>query len=201
MRQTKHRAAIALAAAVLVVGWLVNDLPQATAQQDGSGTINREYQIKAAFLYNFGRYVQWPPEAFRDARAPFVIGFVGPSPVIPESQRIAKAKKIQERPIQIRQFSDAKEVEGCHILFLPVVVEPETRAEVIRRVSGSHLLLVGESSDFLDQGGVMNLVVEQNRVRVHVAEKAAQREKLTISSQLLRIATVVKSFQKGDDSL
>ena len=190
-RQPDHRAATVLTAAVLVVGWLVGDLPRAAAQQGDWEAISREYQIKAAFLYNFGRYVQWPPGAFRDARAPFVIGVAGPSPITAELQRIARAKTIQQRSIQIRQVSDAMEAGECHILFFPRSVEPQHRARAIQQCLGKPVLLVGESQAFLTQGGTFSFVIEQNKVRVHIALKAARSQGLTISAKLAQVSRIV----------
>lgn len=184
-------AVAAVVAGVLAIGLPAIGLPHAGAQYVDSGGISREYKIKAAFLYNFGHYVQWPAQAFGDAQAAFVIGVLGPSPVTADLRRIAETKQVQERPIRVRQFSEVEEVAACHILFFPAAVEPEMRAEAIRRCSGSPVLLVGENRDFLDQGGMVDLVIEQNRVRVYIALKAAQQAGLTVSSKLLRVAEVV----------
>ena len=192
IRQLDRPTAIILVAAALAISLPAAGWPQAAAQNVDSGAISREYTIKGAFVYNFGRYVRWPPEAFPDAQAPFVIGVLGPSPTTASLQRIAKAKKIQDRPIQIRQLSEEMEhLGGCHILFFPAALEPESRLKIIRQCSGRAVLLVGENKGFLDQGGMIDLVIEENRVRVYVALKAAKRQGLTISSKLLQIAQVV----------
>jgi len=182
------------AAAVLAIGAQTIGRPRALAQYVDSGGISREYKIKAAYLYNFGRYVEWPAEAFGDAASPFVIGVLGTSPISPDLHLIAKVKKLRDRPIRVRQFSDAEgveEVESCHIMFFPRGIEPERRVEVIRRCSGSPVLLVGEDDDFLHRGGMIDLVIEQNKVRVYIAPEAAQRAGLTISSKLLQVAEIV----------
>lgn len=153
--------------------------------------ISREYSIKAAFLYNFGRYVRWPSEAFRDARAPFVIGVWGGSMISSDLRRIAQTKKIQGRPIQVRQFSSADEVENCHILFFSADVEPQLVVKVVRRFSGEPALLVGEREGFLGQGGMISLIIKENKVQMYIALKAAQREQLAMSSKLLQVAKVV----------
>jgi len=178
-------------AVLLAIGLLAAQSPRAAAQNVDSGRISREHSIKAAFLYNFGRYVAWPPEAFRDARDPFVIGVLGPSPVTPDLRRIAETKKIQDRPIRIRQLADEEEVRGCHILFVPAALEREIRTQAIRQCSKQPVLLAGEDLEFLKEGGMIDLVVEQNKVLVYIALKAAQREGLTISSKLLQVARIV----------
>jgi hypothetical protein len=191
IRQPDRPTAIILVAAALAIGLPAFRWSQAVAQDVDYGAISREYTIKGAFVYNFGRYVQWPPEAFQNAQAPFVVGVLGPSQITPSLQRIAKAKKIQDRPIQIRQFSDVDATRACHILFFPADVEPKLRAQAVERCSGRPVLLVGEGDDFLDQGGMIDLVIQENKVRVYIALKAAKRQGLTISSKLLQIAQVV----------
>ena len=183
--------AAALSASLLVVALLQLGLPDAAAQSYDPGVINREHKIKAAFLYNFGRYVEWPAEAFPDSEAPFVIGILGSSPVTSHLRPVARTRKIQERPAVIRQFSDLEEVSRCHILFVSANVEPEIQATAIQRCLKQHVLLVGEDNKFFQRGGMIGMRVEQNRVRVYIALKAAQREGLVVSSKLLQVAQVV----------
>jgi hypothetical protein len=157
----------------------------------GQDLINREYKIKAAYLYNLGRYITWPSDAFPNEQAPFVIGVIEPDPVGPDLQKIAGVKTIDGRPITVRKFTRSEEVQYCHILFLPRGVELATQRELIQRLAGSHVLLVGETEEFLDHGGVIAFVVRENNVRLIIAPEAAQREKLQISSKLLQIAQTV----------
>jgi len=154
----------------------------------GQDVINREYTIKAAYLYNLGRYVTWPQNAFADQQSPFVIGVLEPDFVGPDLQKIAEVKTIDNRPILVRKFSRPEDVQRCHILFLPRGVEVRIQRELIRRLSGSHILLVGETEEFLDHGGAIAFVVRENNVRLVIALEAAQREKLQVSSKLLQIA-------------
>jgi hypothetical protein len=165
--------------------------PLLVAQEDNETMANREYRIKAAYLYQFGRYVEWPAKAFADAKSPFVIGVLGQDPLIPDLEQIAKIKRIQDRPIEIRRYSSPADIRACNILYLPASVSPETQAEVIRRTAGHSVLLVGDAGSFLDWGGVMQLAVEENNIRVAIARKAADREGLKISSKLLQVARVV----------
>jgi len=150
--------------------------------------LNREYTIKAAYLYNLGRYVTWPTAAFADPQSPFVIGVMEPDFVGPDLQKIAEVKTIEGRPIQIRRFTRPDEVKRCHILFLPKSADGPIQQELIRRLAGSHTLLVGESEEFLDRGGAIAFIIRDNNVRLLIALEAAQREKLQVSSKLLQIA-------------
>jgi hypothetical protein len=152
---------------------------------------NREYQIKAAYLYQFGRYVEWPTKSFSSSNAPFVIGVLEQEPLIPQLEQIARVKKIQDRTIKIRRFSSAAAVQACQILYLSAPTTPETQTEIIHKMSRRGVLLVGDAADFLIWGGTMQFVVEDNKIRVVVSRKAAERAGLTISAKLLQVARVV----------
>ena len=88
------------------------------AQEDEESQANREYQIKAAYLYQFGRYVEWPAKAFSSRKAPFVIGVVEQDQIVAVLEQIAQIKKIQDRPIQVQRFSSAAEIPACQILYV-----------------------------------------------------------------------------------
>lgn len=153
--------------------------------QDGE---SREYKIKAAYLYNLGRYITWPQAAFANRQAPFVIGVMEPELVSEDLEKIAQVKTIDGRPIVVQRFSRPENVGQCHILFLPNAVAPEIQHELARRLAGSPVLLVGESDDFLRRGGTVAFVLRDNNVRLLIAPQAAERGKLQISSKLLQIA-------------
>jgi hypothetical protein len=180
------------AATMLAIGGGVWRVPaRADDGEKDEAEPNREYRIKAAYLYQFGRYIEWPATTFADARSPFVIGILGESPLAADLDELARVKQIQNRPIVIRRFAAGGSVVGCHILFLPASLAAGTQTEAIRQVSGQGVLLVGEVPEILAWGGVVRFVVEENKVRIHIARKAARREGLTISAKLLQVAHVV----------
>jgi hypothetical protein len=182
---------IALAACLFLWGaWNAAQTPL-TAQEEEETAVSREQRIKAAYLFQFGRYVEWPAKAFPDAKAPFVIGVLDGDPIVADLNQIAQTKKIQDRTIQIRRFSSVANIKPCHILFLPDTVKLEDQKEVLRRLSGTGTLTVGDSSGFLGMGGVVRFFMEENNIRVQIARKAAEREGLTISSKLLQVARVL----------
>lgn len=161
------------------------------AQENDSEAVSREYRVKAAYLYQFGRYVEWPASAFPTAQSPFVIGVLEEDLVAYEMSRIIQAKKIQDRPIEIRRFRAGSHEIACHALFISGAVPGETRTSVVRQVSGKPVLLVGDWGGFTTEGGVIGFVVEDNRIRLDIAKKAAERQGLIISSKLLQVAHVV----------
>lgn len=158
----------------------------------GAQDIDREYKLKAVYLYKFATYVQWPEKAFHDDASPFVIGILGPDPVGTDLRQIAKVKKIDGRKIEVRNYKQAKDVRDCHILFMSRALKSEIQRAAVKLLSGRKILFVGETPDFLKHGGVINFVVQENRIQIYVSESAYKREGLKISAQLLRIATVVK---------
>ena len=180
-----------LSIGVLLLAALSIGIAPLDAQEDEATAASREYRIKAAYLYQLGRYIEWPAKAFSSPVAPFVIGVLKEDPIAADLDQIAQVKKIQDRPIQIRRFSPDGDVPACHILFLSASLAPEVQAVVIRKISGKNVLLVGDSDKFLDQGGAVRFVIEENNVRLYIARKAAQREGLTISSKLLQVARVL----------
>ena len=163
------------------------------AASSASGqAIDNEYKLKAAYLYKFATYIEWPEGVFSDATAPFVIGILGPDPVGADLRRLATVKKIDGRKIEVRNYEQAKEVRDCHILFESRALKSETRQAAAKLLSGRNILFVGEIPDFLKQEGVINFVIQENRIRIQISKSAYERENLKISAQLLRIATVVK---------
>jgi hypothetical protein len=183
--------AVAAAWSLAIVGGAWRTQVRADGGTEDDGQTSREHRIKAAYLYQFGRYIEWPARAFAGSRSPFVIGAMEGNPIVADLDQIAEIKKIQDRPIRIQRFSSPGEVRGCHIVFLSASLPAETQEAIVRRVAGHGVLLVGEAEKFLDWGGAIRFVVEENKVRIHIARKAAQREGLTISAKLLQVAHVV----------
>lgn len=185
-RNRSHRAEHrrrywAVGLAVLMAGILI---ARGWAQEG----FNREYTIKAAYLYQLGRYITWPSQAFAGPQSPFVIGVLEPDFVGPDLRKIAGAKTLDGRPIEVKTFARPEDVQQCHILYLPRGAEAKLPKALMSRLAGTHTLLVGESEEFLDRGGAIAFVVRENNVRLIIALEAAQREQLQVSSKLLQIA-------------
>ena len=163
------------------------------AQYGDAPVINREYKLKALFLYNFGSYVEWPPSAFQGITHPFVIGILGSSPVQRTLHEIAAAKRINGRRIVVEHYASAGGIKHCQILFIARDVSPQDRKLAIERLRDQYVLIVGESNGFAGGGAIVNFFVENNRIRFEINLDAARRHKLTISSKLLALAKIVES--------
>jgi hypothetical protein len=161
------------------------------AQSEDGGEISREYAIKAAYLYKFGQYVEWPATAFADDQSPFVIGVLGTYPFGKIMEQIASTRRIEGRPVIVRRFATMAEYTPCHILFVVASAGPDQTAAAIEKAKRSSVLLVGEEAGFAEHGGTINFFVEENRVRFEVNTEAARQGQLKISSELLSLAKIV----------
>ncbi len=180
----RHDLRRSAAVALLSLAAFYADASTAIAQE----TISREYTIKAAYLYNLGRYITWPPSAFVSPQSPFVIGLIEPDYVGPDLRKIAAVKAIDDRPVVVKTFAKPDDIQPCQILFVPKSVDPAVQEEIIHRLAGKGTLLVGETEAFLDRGGAIAFVIRDNNVRLIIGLDAAHREKLQVSSKLLQIA-------------
>ena len=161
--------------------------------QSDEGAIDREYPLKALFLYNFGGYVEWPADVFSSDKAPFVIGVLGSAPLETTLRELAATKTIVGRKIVIEPFSSAESIQPCQILFVTRSVGPEQQRVAMEKLKNQHVLIVGESQGFTDHGGSVNFFIEANKVRFEINPESAKRHQLIISSKLLSLAKIVQS--------
>lgn len=147
----------------------------------------REYEIKAAFLYNFAAFVEWPRPAFAEASSPIVVCVVGKDPFGAVLDRTLQGKTAQGRALQVRRVADAKEARGSHIVFLPSS-EWEHLAALATAVGGASAVIVGESEGLARKGAIFNFALEEGRVKLEVNVGAAEKAGLRIGSKLLKIA-------------
>ena len=146
--------------------------------------------MKAAFLLNFARFVEWPAAAFAVAADPLVLCIFGKDPFGDTLDQIVSRKTINARRLAIRRISDPGAVRSCHVLFI-AASQARRFGEIADTVAGSSVLAVGESEGFAERGGMINFVVEDNRVRFEINPSTAARSRLRISSKLLQLATIV----------
>ena len=178
------------AALVLLIFFGIGAAPL-IAQEDEYLATNREHQIKAAYIYQFGRYVHWPDATFPTPQSPLVIGVMEDDPIVPHLERIAVGRKVQERPIRIRKFSSPSDIQPCHIVFLSPSVPLKDQVEVLRKMKRQGVLTVGDTPGFTERGGTIQFVIKDNNVIVHIARKTAEQEGLSISAKLLQVAHIV----------
>jgi hypothetical protein len=155
-----------------------------------------EYQVKAFFLYNFARYVEWPSESFKTANDPIVICILGQNPFGSALDQAITGKLVEGRRFVVRQTADVPPSGNCHILFVNSSERKRFRS-MAGRLKGSGVLSVGETQGFTADGGVINFKLEDGKVRFEIDVDAAGREHLRISSKLLSLAQIAK---KAEDS-
>jgi YfiR/HmsC-like len=147
-----------------------------------------EYQIKAAFIYNFTRFVDWPTQAFADASSPMTIGVLGKNVFGDNLQQAISGKTIMGHVLQFRQFDAVTDVTNCQVLFISDS-EKSHLSRILSRLQGAYVLTVSENTeDFIGAGGMINLVIMDNKVRFEINNDAAKKAGLTISSKLLSLA-------------
>jgi hypothetical protein len=149
-----------------------------------------EYLIKAGFIYNFAKLVGWPQGVFAQADSPIVIGILGTDPFGSIIDRILADKQIDSRRFVIKRLKWGMDLKGCDILFI-ASSEAGHVEEVIRSMKGLPILTIGETPGFARRGCIINLIVEDNKVRFEVNLDAAKQADLNISSRLLALARIV----------
>jgi len=146
-----------------------------------------EYQLKAAFLFNFAKFVEWPPQAFAEPTSPVVIGILGENPFGDDLERTIRGKTVNNRPFAIKPIRSLPEARGCHILFISTS-EKTRLPEILESLGTATVLTVGEMERFAETGGMINLVKEADKIRFQINDVAAKNAGLKISSKLLSLA-------------
>jgi len=177
---------------IALFGMTLNWTPAADAQA-GDASDSSEYLIKAGFIYNFAKFVEWPSATFSQPDSPIVICVLGTDPFGNVLDRIVEDKKIGPRGFVVKRFKwskDLKDVKDCKILFVSAS-EKAHIDEILLSVKGLPILTVGETPGFAERGGVIRFTLEDNRVRFEVNVDAAHQAELNISSRLLTLAKII----------
>jgi len=155
--------------------------------------VPKEYQVKAAFLYNFTKFVEWPPASFADETSPIVIGVLGRNPFGDELEKIVKDRTVNHRTILVKLIHTADEVSTVQLLFVPVGEESRLPTAAWQHAA---VVVVGESPHFAAAGGIITFLREADKVRFAINLESAERAGLKISAQLLKLATEVQRKSK-----
>jgi len=172
---------------------LLGILGAAVAVADGY----TESEIKAAFLYKFTGFVEWPDSSFPDKDTPFRIGVLGEDPFGKILDDTVRGKKAKNRDILIKRSGDANDLKECHIVFISSSEERRLRT-ILDEFKKSSALTVGDTEDFAKDGGIINLVAVDNRIGLEVNVDAAKDAKFRISSRLLKLAKIVRGAKGGE---
>ena len=176
-------------------GLFLSASPKALSQNE----VGVEYSVKLGFLYNFTKFVEWPPDSFRNPGTPLVICIVGHDPFRQDLEAELRTRKVGDHPVEVRTQTPNDKLSVCHVVFIPVT-EKNQSDRILRGLQGSRTLTVGETEGFAVLGGIINLTVEGNNVHFEINRLAADRAGLKISSKRLSIAKIVKEQDHGRKS-
>lgn len=175
----RNRACVLLACLLTLCGSAFADRPS-------------EYQVKAAYLYNFGKFVNWPPNAA--ATSNFEVCVLGADPFGPLLEATVSDSTINGKRVIARRIARAQDAAGCRVVFVAASESPHLGSD-LAVLSKLHVLTVSDNPHFLERGGMIQFIFEGDRVRFAVNLTAAQEAGLTLSSELLKVATRVVGTQ------
>ena len=155
----------------------------------GAESLPKEYQVKAAFIYNFTQFAEWPAEAFASAEAEFVIVVAGTDPFEGALDKAMSGKSVGSHPVTVKHVGSANEITTCHLLYIGASQESWMSTLV---AGGKPTLYVGESDSFLESGGTIRFFMAENKLRFEVNLDAVEKARLKISSKLLKLAQIHK---------
>lgn len=181
-RPTRQPGTRAVITALLAVGLVV---PDAQAQPGIAADT-----VKAAFVARFPEFVEWPPELW-EGRDQLEICVASPNALHGILGEVTEGTTLAGREVVVRDVEPADDVTTCHVLFVSSP-EPDRQQALLDRVGSLPVLTIGDTPGFLDRGGVINLMLVGRRVRFAVDMTAAERARLRVSSQLLRLASTVR---------
>ncbi len=161
-----------------------------TNAQSQTESVPKEHQIKAAFLYNFTRFVDWPPERFETDDSPIVIYILGRDPFGDDLRNSIAERTVDGRELRVESIRSVNEAADGHILFIAEGEEGLASRSALRELHQSSVLTIGESEVFRRRGGVITFTVIDGRVRFHINRNSAKLADLRISSQLLQLAVI-----------
>jgi hypothetical protein len=149
-----------------------------------------EYEVKAAFLYNFTKFVEWPPSAFAEGNAPLRLCVLGEDPFGRSlNAAVGVGEEVEGHRLTVVSTATLAHAAGCQILFVSRS-ERERLPQILAPLKSSPVLTVGDTKGFLDQGGIVNFILEGSKVHFEINPAAAEQAGLKISSKLLRLARI-----------
>jgi hypothetical protein len=149
-----------------------------------------EYQVKAVFVYNFSRFVEWPPQAFTAPNEPYVIGILGNDPFGTRLDEAVRGEQIDQHPLVVRRFRDLGEIGDCRILYIDRS-EGARLPQILAALDHRSTLTVSDLDGASERGVMIQFTTENNRIRLRINVESARAAGLTISSKLLRSADIV----------
>lgn len=179
---TPRRASATTAYAVLLALFCLTGGARSAAP-----TAVSEYDVKAAFLFQFTRFVQWPAESFSAPDAPLLICVLGRNPFGSSLHDISRGETADSHDLVVRSHDRVEDLDECHIVFVGGT-DAATAAKALEHLAGKRVLTVSDTADFAQRGGVIGFVNVDGKLRLQVNRGAAEASQLRISAKLLRLA-------------
>jgi hypothetical protein len=167
--------------------WLL--LIHITASQANAGP--SEYELKAAFLHNLSNFITWPPKAFLSDDAPFILCVLGTDPFGDNLEAITTNQRVAgQHAIQISKITNEIEAKDCHLVFISSS-EQNKIAKIVNFLKNFHILTVGDTEDFIDQGGMIMFMTVEGKIKLAISPERIIASQLKASAQLLKIAKII----------
>ncbi len=165
--------------------------------EGGQSSAASEYTVKAAFLFHFAQFVEWPAEAFADANSPLTYCTIGEDAFRGALEESVNGKSIGNRRLQVKHVKELEQIAGCQVLFI-AAGEKKRHGEELAMASKRPVLTVGETDGFATEGGIIGFSREQNKIRFEINLDAAGKAQLKISAKLLSLAKTVIGSPRGN---
>ncbi len=178
----------------LAVAWVLVGTSCLHAQQSKP----TEYQVKAAYLYNFGRFVKWPPGLAADKGDSFLVCVLGRDPFGSILDSTLAGEALEGKPVVIRRIAKPQDAADCRILFVSSTEENHLK-EILAAIDQAGVLTVSDIPGFSRRGGMIQFVVEGDRIRFEINLATAESAKLVLSSELLKVAAAVRRNTRSGD--
>ena len=162
----------------------------------GTAAAPTEYQLKAVFLMNFAKFVEWPASAFRSAQSPITICVLGDDPFGHDLDDVVRDQMAGDRSLAVRRLAQVHREETCHVLFLGSS-EKDRAERILGALKNAPMLTVSDGDEFTAAGGMIGFLIEDNKIRFEINLDAAERAGLKISSKLLKLAKNVREKRKS----
>ena len=173
----------------LVAAGLIADGP-ALCDEPSSGALS-DYQVKAAYLYYFTTFVDWPPESFAQTGNELVIGILGEDPFGRILDDTLRGKNVNNRRLVVKRFASVKEARDSHILFI-CASEQDRVPSILKALEGAAVLTVGDLDSFASRGGQIAFYTVDKKVRFDINVAAVERARIKISAQLMKLGRIVR---------
>lgn len=161
-------------------------MPDPVASKSRETLTVTEYKLRAAYLYNFSKFIRWPDRVFTSEDDPFVIGVLGKDAFL-EISAVLESSKIGTHDISVRYYSKIDDIKACHLLYIHQKA-PDFWQPLIRKLKKSDIVTVGEAGTFAKQGGMIQFMTIKKKLRFIINLKAAKAAGFDMDSRLLSLA-------------